>query len=288
MKSLKRAFTLIELLVVIAIIAILAAILLPVLTQAKNAAKGAASVSNCKQIALAAIMYADNNNDTDVVVGTTGEADSPFALNGVLYKPWAYLLLPYMKTGAIFQDPMVKSEDPIAGSSINSLYSYRTQFGYAFTVHSPGLYTGTWAYPGQVTTSFEKPAQTVYFTSKKARNGNPDWLWTGSAIWMGNVVPPPYCSTSQYTNQSPQSICAPIQWGSDGFAIGYPPPSEAEGLYTGGVALRKAGQSVVAFNDGHVKGLFPAQLAAGTNWNKTRTWATIAITDIEQYMWDNR
>jgi len=61
---LRRAFTLIELLVVIAIIAILAAILFPVFAQAKEAAKKTQCVSNTKQTALAAIMYAGDWDDT--------------------------------------------------------------------------------------------------------------------------------------------------------------------------------------------------------------------------------
>jgi len=61
-----KGFTLIELLVVIAIIAILAAILFPVFTQAKNSAKSIATVSNMKQIALAGIMYSDDNDDVNL------------------------------------------------------------------------------------------------------------------------------------------------------------------------------------------------------------------------------
>jgi prepilin-type N-terminal cleavage/methylation domain-containing protein/prepilin-type processing-associated H-X9-DG protein len=60
----KRAFTLIELLVVIAIIAILAAILFPVFAKAKEAAKKTHCVSNTKQTALAAMMYAADYDDT--------------------------------------------------------------------------------------------------------------------------------------------------------------------------------------------------------------------------------
>jgi prepilin-type N-terminal cleavage/methylation domain-containing protein len=59
----KRAFTLIELLVVIAIIAILAAILFPVFTKAKEAAKKTHCISNTKQVALAAMMYAADWSD---------------------------------------------------------------------------------------------------------------------------------------------------------------------------------------------------------------------------------
>jgi prepilin-type N-terminal cleavage/methylation domain-containing protein/prepilin-type processing-associated H-X9-DG protein len=62
--NLRRAFTLIELLVVIAIIAILAAILFPVFSQAKVAAQKAVDLSNQKQHATGAVLYAGDYDDT--------------------------------------------------------------------------------------------------------------------------------------------------------------------------------------------------------------------------------
>ena len=95
-----HGFTLIELLVVIAIIAILAAILFPVFARAREAARKATCLSNLKQIALAALMYAQDYDETWV-----GSYAYPNTWGECPHMTWMDLLQPYIKNLDLFACP---------------------------------------------------------------------------------------------------------------------------------------------------------------------------------------
>jgi prepilin-type N-terminal cleavage/methylation domain-containing protein/prepilin-type processing-associated H-X9-DG protein len=79
-----RAFTLIELLVVIAIISILAAILFPVFAQARESARQTQCASNMRQIGLAMLMYAEDNDATWVPAFSIGQPGPTYSI----VQPW--------------------------------------------------------------------------------------------------------------------------------------------------------------------------------------------------------
>lgn len=108
----QRGFTLIELLVVIAVIAVLMGILMPALQIAKKKAQGTVCSSRQKQLVLAWVMYADDNNDKIV------NSDTRMGNKGYWVKP------PQNESGSAVGISSMTLEDRKRGIKAGALYPY--------------------------------------------------------------------------------------------------------------------------------------------------------------------
>jgi prepilin-type N-terminal cleavage/methylation domain-containing protein/prepilin-type processing-associated H-X9-DG protein len=131
----RKGFTLIELLVVIAIIAILAAILFPVFAQAREKARAASCLSNCKQMGLAISMYSQDWEGYPMMSSPAGT---------VPRTRWPDYIQPYVKNQGVFLCPSAGADlkanawahDPTAfygGYGYNYQYLGNTRLLYAAT-----------------------------------------------------------------------------------------------------------------------------------------------------------
>lgn len=114
-------FTLIELLVVIAIIAILAAILFPVFAKAREKARQSSCLSNCKQIGIALLAYAQDYDERfpwhcRFMPGTPDGGGND----------WQGQIAPYCKNTQLFRCPS------FTGAGNNGYCA-----GYAYNLHQP-------------------------------------------------------------------------------------------------------------------------------------------------------
>jgi len=266
-------FTLIELLVVIAIIAILAAILFPVFAQAKDAAKKAASISNVKQQALGAIMYAGDSDDVFCpMVEDNARANQG---DGIDYDAsWMLKLQPYAKSLRLFFSPNAKNQlDPaLTGSrrsnGIITSYAMLPRWRYAYgadpgpsqmwrTGYGTALMDGIGGY--QLDASISGP----YYGGGSCSGATP----------AQKVVPS--LSQSQIPRISETALILDAEGWDYGFLctnlapwpIDAAPPASAysgvnfagrygyEGVQTVGAVPYKVGMGAVAFADGSVKAL---------------------------------
>lgn len=239
----KKAFTLIELLVVIAIIAILAAILFPVFAQARAAARGSTCVSNVKQTAMGALMYAQDFDEKLPLLDNNGSAipnwGEPGTDPSVTPSMFPNMIQPYIKNYQMMYCPELGKTNYQAAIPTYAGVPYNA------ALEQSGVYYGTfgqmavnillveWGAMGQIA-AINRPAEIVMLV------GDSTWDWTGVAFSaaVGNTgVWPSYKDNSQCFN-----------WG-DGWTW-YPHKGTTRG---GSAAAARSGFTTVAFADGHVK-----------------------------------
>lgn len=187
------AFTLIELLVVIAIIAILAAILFPVFAQAREKARQAACISNCKQIGTAVMMYAQDYDEMYVPIWTPGPPNWDHNSRNW----WPELLYTYTKNAQIFTC-LSDTKGYTVGQSIPNpkvpIYSYGMN----------GIQSGSWSWTDArsvdkngVAMSTKSPLPQGFATANSGQSislaslGAPaDTIMIFDMLWPGNGIQP--------------------------------------------------------------------------------------------------
>ncbi len=151
-------FTLIELLVVIAIIAILAGMLLPALAKAKAKGKKTYCYNNLKQMGLAMLMYAEDNNNK------VPRGNEPF---------WWQMYIPYLGGSAAARDQYNRVK-------VYTCPSYPVEPRWpqlvcyvvnAWDFASPRDMTGREIRAGSSLSRVQAPSETIYF----ADNENGSW-----------------------------------------------------------------------------------------------------------------
>lgn len=178
------AFTLIELLVVIAVISIIAAILFPVFAQAREKARQTACLSNQRQLGMAFLAYAQDNDEQ--LPGTT----DGFAGAG---KPGGWLfysvfgtpaaapvfdvtrgdLFPYVKNKAVYVCP---SDGP--GQTAGDSYSINSCL---VTYLKPGVNSG------KPLSAFAAPAATMLLGEEAMTDREPPYLSTDDGFQLLGV-----------------------------------------------------------------------------------------------------
>ena len=227
----RRGFTLIELLVVIAIIAILAAILFPVFAKAREKARQASCLSNCKQMGVAVMMYAQ---DYDEHYPGLQNAGGPFTYNGYTHTQmlWYMAIEPYHKNVQIFNCPS-------ADTTWRGQYTGDTRYGinvrltYLSATSSPCT-LGDIAYPAETviiadsdwthsTADYEfsnsymltTPFHVSRFVPQRHNGGANFVLCDGHAKWYSVPLDPSYTGTGTVKLTLPP---ANLKWYADGHA----------------------------------------------------------------------
>ncbi len=191
--SYRVGFTLIELLVVIAIIAILAAILFPVFATAREKARQATSLSNCKQMANGFLMYMQ---DYDEWLPVSNNGRLPWPRSSYYHNPdivpWWDAIDPYVKNNQVWTCPSDPAPVKYLGGQANRVVPGRG-LSYGQSYHLSWGDTASRPKP----TLAPRPAEVFLFGDAESPV---TWL-TGVAFanirpwWVAACLPPQYQGT---------------------------------------------------------------------------------------------
>jgi prepilin-type N-terminal cleavage/methylation domain-containing protein/prepilin-type processing-associated H-X9-DG protein len=181
------AFTLIELLVVIAIISILAAILFPVFAQAREKARQSSCLSNVKQVGLAFLQYAQDNDETYPVTTFSYPGvrkDNSTADRFNFWSYWMQLIRPYQKSEDVFYCPSAVKGDAEAFTLFSGVKVPMRSMGANETIVARSTYS---LIPPRALTLAEvkRPAETL-LVADATFVLIPDTLRVAMANWPGN------------------------------------------------------------------------------------------------------
>ncbi len=265
---------------VIAIIAILAAILFPVFTQAKNAAKSSACLSNTKQIATGMTLYGNDYEGVMPIIRECNGPNLPACIAGRRTLGWMDLMNPYVKNLGVFKCPAdgtpivptataavpLSSATPPLGyifgdSEAKQGGQNRSSYGRNMNLANNGLYTAS-------ESSVQFPASTILVYDFAANSGG--GIGGGPTINVGveqrgasfNIVRNP-------RTQPPGRGCVPGDLANYDPTVSYfanLTPDQQATERSGYSSERHAGGANYAFADTHAKSHKPGRIFGQCNY----------------------
>ncbi len=280
-----RGYTLTELLVVLAVILLLASVLMPVFRSARESAKQAKCISNCRQVIIASQIYLGDYDDRHLPVNHRPGQLGPPGVD----RTWVQIVLPYARSYAIFKCPSdfgvkrgsegVFDEDLVPSDTDQRFFlaSQRTNMGYNHQYLAPVVRTGTqWLSLPRYDSQVAERSRTVMFVdSAWAVDANQKPY--GGGRW---IVAPPCRYEMKGLVRTDTFASEGEAWSPDS---GW--TSRKGTLPLGGAWPWHSSRVNVIRIDGSAKSIALPSLSAGCNalpnWSGT-------IIDPSQYIWDLR